>query len=424
VTSRRVLALVAALVGAVLFSGCQFNGAYDLPLPGNKVSQGDGYTVTADFADVLDVVPRTAVMVDDVAVGQVTSVQRVGWHARITMLIRKNIDLPENATADIRQTSLLGEKYVALLAPAGPSKGGRLKDGDLIPMSRTGRNPEVEEVLGALSFLLSGGGVGQLKTISVELNKMMDGRTDNLRHLLGQIDTLVGTLDRQKGDIITAMASINKLAGTLVREKRTIGAALDSMGPAIKVLDDQHRTLMVMLRQLDKLGVVGTRVLNGSKDNIVASLRHLGPTLRRLSDAGDALPKGLSLLASFPFPKEAADIAKGDYANALFHMNFDLSRLLGQNGGPIGGGLPDPIQVCHVTPLDPVCQQLNDQVLTKLCKLYPNNPLCPGAGGGAGGLGGVGGGLGGLTGGLGLSGNRRSSYSSSGSGGLLGGGLG
>ncbi len=172
-------------------------------------------------------------------------------------------------------------------------------------------------MLGALSMLLSGGGIGQLKTISVEMNKMLNGRQDQARELLANLDTMVGALDKQKNDIIAAMDSVNRLSATLVKEKDVIGAALDSMGPALKVLNQQHAALMTMLRQLDKLGVVGTRVLNASTDNIVASLRHLQPVLTKLADAGDSLPNGLSMLASFPFPKEAADIARGDYANAL-----------------------------------------------------------------------------------------------------------
>ena len=115
-------------------------------------------------------------MVDDVTVGEVTDVERVGWHAKITMRVRKDVDLPDNAIAEIRQVSLLGEKYVALEPPAEGAPTGRLGDGDNIPLSATGRNPEVEEVLGALSFLLSGGGVAQLGTITQELNKAMGGR--------------------------------------------------------------------------------------------------------------------------------------------------------------------------------------------------------------------------------------------------------
>ena len=363
--SRRTTGYVVLLVAtAVLASGCKFDGAYDLPLPGSdKVAKSDGITVTADFADALNVVPHTEVMANDTVVGQVSDVERVGWHARVKFLVRKDVKLPSNVEIDVRQTSLLGEKYIALVEPpAGTASATQLKDGAFIPLARTSRNPEVEEVLGALSMLLSGGGIGQLKTISVEMNKMLNGRQDQARELLGNLDTLVGGLDKQKNDIIAAMDSVNRLSSTLVKEKDVIGTALDSMGPALKVLNQQHAALITMLRQLDKLGVVGTRVLNASTDNIVASLRHLQPVLTRLGDAGDALPNGLSMLASFPFPKEAADIARGDYANALFHLDFDLGKLV-SNPNQV---LPSVLDLCKTTPAADVCSQLAGPICAAL----------------------------------------------------------
>ena len=220
------------------------------------------------------------------------------------MRVRDGVELPDNATADIRQVSLLGEKYVALEAPTHERPVGELSDGDSIPLAATGRNPEVEEVLGALSFLLSGGGVGQIQTISTELNKVMTGREDRLGHLLGELDGLVGTLDDQKQDIISALESVNRLARTLNRERRTIGSALDTLGPAARVLADQHDQLMLMLRELDKLGRVGTRVMNATREDILADLVHLRPILTKLNEAGNALPNGLSLFINFPFPKQ------------------------------------------------------------------------------------------------------------------------
>ncbi len=378
VTRRSATYVVLLVVTALLASGCKFDGAYDLPLPGSdKVSKSDAYTVTADFSDALNVVPHTEVMANDTVVGQVSDVERVGWHARVKFLVRKDVKLPANVEIDVRQTSLLGEKYIALVEPpAGTASAEKLKNGAFIPLSRTSRNPEVEEVLGALSMLLSGGGIGQLKTISVEMNKMLNGRQDQARELLANLDTMVGALDKQKNDIIAAMDSVNRLSATLVKEKDVIGTALDSMGPALRVLNQQHRALITMLRQLDQLGVVGTRVLNASTDNIVASLRHLKPVLTKLGDAGDSLPNGLSMLASFPFPKEAADIARGDYANALFHLDFDLGKLVTSPGDV----LPNVINLCGALPIAPACAALSPALKASVCAVIPGNVaavLCP-----------------------------------------------
>lgn len=375
--SLRLRAIVG-LVLMLLVSGCSFNGVYDLPLPGNKVNNDNGFKVSADFADALNLVPRSSVMVGDVPVGQVESVTRVGWHARITMLIRKDVELPANAQAQIRQTSLLGEKYVELSAPtteagATAASTGRLGPDDVIPMDRTGRNPEVEEVLGALSMVLTGGGVGQIQSITQELNEMMDGRTGKIRDVLGQVNTLVSTLNSQKHDIVDALDSINGLTQTLVAEKETIGDALDAAGPAITVLRDQHTQLVGMLTELDKLGDVGTRVVNETKDDLIAELRHLEPLLRELSDTGDSLVPGLVSAASYPFPMDAAEAIKGDFANVVFSMQIKLTPV--SEGGLIPTTLDDVVKLCRGTPLAPICSPAGDAV-DQLCSVLATLPLC------------------------------------------------
>lgn len=324
---RRVRSLAALLALLLAVSACEFDGAYDLPLPGGPVSEDDSFEVTAEFADILNVVPHSVVMVDDVEVGEVVDVERVGWHARITMRVRDDVVLPANAVAQIKQVSLLGEKYVSLEEPTDAAPVGRLADGDQIPLSATGRNPEVEEVLGALSFLLSGGGVAQLGTITRELNDAMDGRTSRLRALLRELDSVVGVLDQQKGDIVHALESLDHLSATLNREKGIVGDAIDATGPAVRVLADQHRALMRLLTSLDRLGTVGTRVIRASRADLVSVLRDLGPTLGRLGDAGDQLALGLNTLLSFPFPQEASEVVKGDYANAAIRADIDLTNL-------------------------------------------------------------------------------------------------
>ena len=383
---------VLVVVLAVAASGCRFDGAYDLPLPGSPVSDDNSFQITADFRDILNVVPKSPVMVDDVTVGEVTEIERVGWHARLTMRVKDDVVLPDNAIADIRQVSLLGEKYVALEAPTQGKGTGRLSDGDEIGLADTGRNPEVEEVLGALSYLLSGGGVAQLGTITEELNAVMDGRTDRLRHLLGSLEDVVGTIDDQKGDIINAMESIAHLTATLNAEKKTITGALDVAGPAVQVLAEQHDELIAMLTSLDRLGEVGTRVIGASKDDLLASLDHLQPILQKLHEAGDALAPGLNLLVSFPFPKEAGDIVKGDYANTSIRADINLENILpnGEDGGSVPG-VPNPgklltaVEKCLQSGdlTSGACREVLDSVnllknLREDCKkpAYRNNPVC------------------------------------------------
>jgi phospholipid/cholesterol/gamma-HCH transport system substrate-binding protein len=335
-TPRVWLVAVACVVVAAL-TGCQ--GAYDLPLPGGTAMGGPGYEVTAQFADVMDLVPQSAVKVDDVTVGKVERISVEGWTARVVMRVKDSVALPANATAELKQTSLLGEKYVELAPPEGVAPQGKLANGAVIPISRSSRTPEVEEVLGALSLLLNGGGVAQLKVITTELNQATHGNEAAIRDLVGQLNTFVGGLDAQKSEIVTALDAVDRLSGRLAAQRQDLAVALDHLPAGLKVLADQRAQLTSMLSSLDRLGAVGTRVIRASSEDTVANLKALRPTLAELTKAGDDLPNSLRLLLSFPFPDNAASGAiKGDYANLHATLDLNLAALLKQNAAALGSG--------------------------------------------------------------------------------------
>ncbi|NGO07499.1 MCE family protein [Streptomyces sp. HC44] len=334
---RKGGAVAWAAIGSLLLSGCEFNGWYDVELPGGAAADGHAYHVTVEFRDVLDLVPQSAVKVNNVTVGAVEKVELAGWHARVRLRVADSVKLPGNAVAELRQTSMLGEKYVALSAPPDADPVGRLGDGDRIPLSRSGRNPEIEEVLSALSALLNGGGVAQLKTITVELNKALAGRENRVRSLLKELNTFLGGLDGQRKDIVRALKGIDRLAKRLGKEKKTIARAVDTMPPALKVLADQRRDLTKMLTALSKLGKTGTKVVNASGDDTVANLKQLRPILQQLNKAGDDLPNSLELLTTYPFPRNAVDAVKGDYVNLKVTADLDLAGIYGNLADKPGG---------------------------------------------------------------------------------------
>ena len=89
-------------------------------------------------------------------------------------------------------------------------------------------------MLGALSLLLNGGGLQQIRVITTELNKALDGNESAVRDLLGQLNTFVGTLDDQKDTIFTALDSVDRLTKTLNANKRIIEQTLDTMPQALR----------------------------------------------------------------------------------------------------------------------------------------------------------------------------------------------
>ncbi|WP_232676127.1 MCE family protein [Nocardioides sp. R-C-SC26] len=405
-TTRRAARVGAvALAGALALSGCDFD-VYHLPLPGGTDVGSDPMTVTAEFSDVLDLVPQSTVKVSDVSVGKITDVDLDGYTAVVTMELRNDVDLPEDTVAAIRQTSLLGEKFVSLSAPAGGGSAERLADGDRIDLDRTGRNPEVEEVLGALSMVLAGGGVAQLKTITTELGKALEGREDSARSVLTQIADLMGELDDNKDDIVDAIESLNRLAVSVRQQQDSIDAALEELPSALRSLDSQREDLVNMLTALDRLGQVGVRVIKRSKVATIQSFRQLQPVLTQLADSGDDLVNAFNVFLTFPFvdevvgrdPQVARNLQMGDYTNLSVQLDVDLANLPDVPGLPcfeldaIPDALPidltrlctdaqDALADCLNTPSTRTCAALPGGLVRSVCNSLPTKiPILCGGG--------------------------------------------
>ncbi|MGW3966208.1 MCE family protein [Amycolatopsis sp. NPDC005003] len=341
---KRVLAAVT--VGCLTLAGCssgEFKGVYDLPLPGGADVGDHPYSVTVQFADVLDLVPQAAVKVGDVPVGRVREVRLGGdgWTAETVLEVNGDVVLPANAVARLRQSSLLGEKFVELAPPDGEAQNasgnGRLANGATITLDRTNRNPEFEEIFGALSLLLNGGGIGQLQTINRELSKVMDGNEEQIRSFLSGVNTLMTDLDAHRSDITEALDGLNRLSATLANRHEQISGALTDLTPGLRTLTDQRTQLVSMLQSLDRLGTVATDVVDRSRADMVADLHALAPILQQLADAGKDLPQSLQMLPTFPFPDSVLNAVKGDYINAFITM----IPAPGVQLPPLGEGVPE-----------------------------------------------------------------------------------
>ncbi|MEU5877711.1 MCE family protein [Spirillospora sp. NPDC047279] len=321
----RVVKAAAAALVAVLAAGCSVS-VEEIPLPGGADLGDHPYTVKVQFPDALNLVPQASVRVNDVPVGRVTKVSlpRNAWHAEVTLRVNGDVRLPSNAIANLEQSSLLGEKYIRLAAPS-PSAGGApavtpLADGATIPLSRTTRNADTEEVFGALSMLLSGGGLQQIRTINRELQKALGGREPQVRSALRRLNTLSSTLNTNRQTIVDALDGLNRLSSTVAARRGQIDTVLTDLSPGLKVLEDQRGQLVEMLRRLERLSDVAVTTINRSKDDTVADLQDLSVILRKLADSGRDLPKSLEVLFTYPFTDEVQKGIKGDYLNGYLSV--------------------------------------------------------------------------------------------------------
>ncbi len=322
VVPKRAGVLAAGVcVVAVTVSGC--GGVSDVPLPGGPDIGTDPMHLSIAFDDVLDLVPQSAVKVDGVPVGRVESISVAppdGWTADVDVVVQSSVDLPANALAEVEQTSILGEKFIQLSSPPADASVQRLTDGDSIPpVERTRAATEIEPVLGALSLLLNGGGVGQLAPPVVkELSTAFDGREGTTRSLLEQADSLIAGLEQQKYDITRALDGLDTLNSNVAAQTDRIAGILDDLPVATEVLEQQRPQLTALLTQLDRLGTVGTDVLDRSKDDLIADLLALRPpTLQQLAFAGDDLIEALPFIPTVPFPRRGREDRAGQFGEPV-----------------------------------------------------------------------------------------------------------
>lgn len=323
-----------ALVGLVfcvvlVLSGCStWRGLNSLPLPGTEGSGAGAYTVQAELPQVVNLDNNARVRVGDVTVGNVIKIERQGWHALVTMTLNGDVNLPANATATLGQTSLLGSLHIELAPPTDEPPQGKLGQGSVIRLQNAGAYPTTEETLSALSLLLNGGGIGRIGEITKELSKAFDGRAEDLRSLITQLDRFVAYLDDQKDDIVAAADSLNHLVGQIAEQEPVVDRALSTVPDALAVLRDERETIANAVDQIGKFSALAADSVNQTKENLVKELRDLGPVLESLANAGQDLTRSLDFYSTFPFPKPTlSKWLRGDYANLTAVVDLTLSRL-------------------------------------------------------------------------------------------------
>jgi phospholipid/cholesterol/gamma-HCH transport system substrate-binding protein len=320
-------AATLAVVIAVAISGCGWRGANTLPLPGTEGRGPGSYTIQAQLPDVDNIQRNSRVRVGDVTVGTVTGIERQGWHALVTMTINGDVHLPANSTATVGQTSLLGSKHIELTPSKNAAPEGTLREGSIILLSSGSAYPTTEQTLAALSMLLNGG-IGQIQDITQALSTAFAGRENDLRSLIEQLDKFAVYVNDQIDDIIAATESLNNLAGQIAEQKPVLDKALKTIPDALAVLKDQRQNLADAFDSLGKFSALAADSTNQTKDSFVKELNQLGPVLQSLADSGPALTRSLSLLSTYPWPKEMiTNWFRGDLANLSPVFDLTLSRI-------------------------------------------------------------------------------------------------
>jgi phospholipid/cholesterol/gamma-HCH transport system substrate-binding protein len=122
---------VEIAVGIFVFFGLLCLGYISVKLGKINLIGNHYYPVNAVFSTVKGLKKDTVVEIAGVEVGKVDDIKLVNYEAVVTLRIRNDIKLQEDAIASIRTKGLMGEKYVEIM-PGGSEKviepGGSLHE--------------------------------------------------------------------------------------------------------------------------------------------------------------------------------------------------------------------------------------------------------------------------------------------------------
>ena len=232
----RAKAAIAISATAILSSGCATNGLASLPLPAPGLGSG-GYTLTAVFANALNLPMNAKVKLAGADIGQVESMVARNYTAVTTLLIRNDVLLPRGSTAELRTATPLGDVFVALRPPVEANPNAPwLHPGDTIGLESTAAASTVESVLSSAAVMVNGGTVRNFSNLINGAGSAAGDQGTAFGELIRKSSRLLGTLDARSGQMSTAMTELSRIADELDAKDRTITELMAAAGPATDAL--------------------------------------------------------------------------------------------------------------------------------------------------------------------------------------------
>ncbi|MFY9588018.1 MAG: MCE family protein [Actinomycetota bacterium] len=283
---KRIAALGLALAACASFTAC--------------LGRQRTINVYAIFNDAGELVRYANVQSSDVKVGSVRSIKLQGYHARVAMRIDADQEIPSNASALIRSTSLLGEKFVDLGVPEGEARSSTpLRDGDVIPVERTQRILGIDDALVKLGRLLQGGTPADLATLIHSSAQIVRGREEALGQVFTDLRGITGALARRAPDVASAIGSLDSAFKTLASGRDVIKSALASSADATEILAEQQANLDRLVGSLDRASAVLARYMKATRPASDRSLKDLRLVLDQAMKTTGDLEKAVVALARF-----------------------------------------------------------------------------------------------------------------------------
>ncbi|MER6270805.1 MCE family protein [Streptomyces sp900105755] len=292
--TRRLLALFTALAIVIGLAVVLWPG----PAP---------VRVTAYFPRTVGIYPGSDVRVLGVRIGEVKKITPEGDRVRVELEYDRSRKVPADAQAAIINSSVVSDRYVQLLPVY--RKGAVLRDGGVIPESRTAVPVELDRIFGSLhttAEALGPNGANRKGALSRLLGVSADnlqGQGENLNQTVEDLSQAVTTLSDGRGDLFGTVRNLQVFTAALAADDTSVRSFNTDLADVAGQLAGERKDLAAALKYLAAaLGDVSGFV-KGNKKALTSDVQGLAKVTKVLVTQRDALeelltvaPTGLSNL--------------------------------------------------------------------------------------------------------------------------------
>jgi phospholipid/cholesterol/gamma-HCH transport system substrate-binding protein len=252
------------------------------------VTGDDGCTVSADFPDSGGIFTDAEVTYRGVTVGSVGSLHLLPKGIRVDLHLDscRSPRIPANSIAVVADRSVVGEQYVNLLVPTGVAPSPRtIAAHSRVGSMSTNRLPvATQTLLVDMDRFVNSLPLKDLKTVVDELGKAVNGRGDDLQHLLDASDALLATANEPSN--VKATLALIEQSGQVLQTQLDEQPALRSFTHSLNLLSQQLKASDPDIRHLFATGPGDLATI---RSFVQDNRTDLGATLANLITVGNVL---------------------------------------------------------------------------------------------------------------------------------------
>jgi phospholipid/cholesterol/gamma-HCH transport system substrate-binding protein len=205
-----------------------------------------------------------------VLVGQIRKISQTGDKAIIKLGLNPDDAraMPSDIEANIMPTTLFGQKYVALVAPAGAGSLG-IKDGTIIPSERVHTSVELNKVLNRLFPLLRAVRPADLSATLSALATALNGRGEAIGESLDKLDPYLTSINAHLPTLQEDLKLLATVADAYNVSAPQLVSALGNLTVTSKTLRAKKAGVAGLFGDLRGVSILGAEILEQNETNII-----------------------------------------------------------------------------------------------------------------------------------------------------------